>query len=161
MGHLQVFLSGGEPTLSGSSSCAVAVLVWGLGTFVFLYFWPPITYSAYKRAVVRHGLGGDPQSPSIRCTRCPLSLRPRHLELQLISNRDQRRALHRRPSRPLQRAARVAHAGHGGPVLQRAVHADPSDGTNFAYVGTRATGTGAGDYLRSAGRAGKEACSRA
>src|SRR5439155_1048882 len=29
----------------------VAVLVWGLGTFVFLYFWPPITYSAYKRAV--------------------------------------------------------------------------------------------------------------
>ena len=37
----------------------VAVLVWGLGTFVFLYFWPPITYSAYKRAVVRHGLGGD------------------------------------------------------------------------------------------------------
>src|SRR5260370_17915919 len=38
----------------------VAVLVWGLGTFVFQYFWPPITYSAYKRAIVRHGLGGDP-----------------------------------------------------------------------------------------------------
>src|SRR3989442_5992882 len=38
----------------------VAVIVWGLGTFVFLYFWPPITYSAYKRAVVRHGLGGGP-----------------------------------------------------------------------------------------------------
>src|SRR5438876_12399739 len=38
----------------------VAVLVWGLGTCVFLYFWPPITYSAYKRAVVVHGLGGDP-----------------------------------------------------------------------------------------------------
>src|SRR5437764_14757941 len=38
----------------------VAVLVWGLGTCVFLYFWRPITYSAYKRAVVRHGLGGAP-----------------------------------------------------------------------------------------------------
>src|SRR5260370_7060605 len=38
----------------------VAVLVWGLGTFVFLYFWPPITYSAYKRAIVVHGLGGGP-----------------------------------------------------------------------------------------------------
>src|SRR5437764_14214252 len=38
----------------------VAVLVWGLGTFVFLYFWPPITYRAYKRAIVVHGLGGGP-----------------------------------------------------------------------------------------------------
>jgi hypothetical protein len=26
---------------------------------------------------------------------------------------------------------------------------DPSDGTNFAYVGKRTTGTGAGDYLIS------------
>ena len=26
---------------------------------------------------------------------------------------------------------------------------DPSDGTNFAYVGKRTTGTGAGDYLMS------------
>ena len=26
---------------------------------------------------------------------------------------------------------------------------DPSDGTNFAYVGTRTTGTEAGDYLMS------------
>src|SRR5260370_33022623 len=37
----------------------VAVLVWGLGTLVFIYFWPRITYSAFKRAV-QHGLGGDP-----------------------------------------------------------------------------------------------------
>ena len=26
----------------------VAVLVWGLGTFVFIYFWPRLTYSAFK-----------------------------------------------------------------------------------------------------------------
>src|SRR5258708_17450285 len=40
---------------------AVAVIVWGLGTFVFIYFWPPITYNgAYKRAIVQHGLGGGP-----------------------------------------------------------------------------------------------------
>ena len=44
------------------------------------------------------------------------------VKLQLISNRDQRRALHRRLARPLQRAARLARAGHGRPVLQRAVH---------------------------------------
>ncbi|HLX59446.1 MAG TPA: DUF1254 domain-containing protein, partial [Ktedonobacteraceae bacterium] len=38
----------------------VAVLVWGLGTCVFIYFWPPMTYSAYKRAILQHGLGGGP-----------------------------------------------------------------------------------------------------
>src|SRR5260370_34692413 len=50
------FSMGGSQLIS---FVVVAVLVWGLGTFVFLYFWPPITYSAYKRAIV-HGLGGDP-----------------------------------------------------------------------------------------------------
>jgi len=38
----------------------VAVLVWGVGTVVFLYFWPAMTYSAFKRAVLQHGLGGGP-----------------------------------------------------------------------------------------------------
>src|SRR6202049_1525933 len=51
------FLSGGSQLIA---FVVVVVIVWGLGTCVFIYFWPPITYSAYKRAVVQHGLGGDP-----------------------------------------------------------------------------------------------------
>src|SRR6478752_5236468 len=39
---------------------AVAVVVWVLGTVVFLYLWPTITYSAFKRAALKHGLGGGP-----------------------------------------------------------------------------------------------------
>src|ERR1019366_560709 len=58
MGRLQVFLDGGGSQLI--TFVVVAVLVWGFGTCIFLYFWPPITYSAYKRAVVQHGLGGGP-----------------------------------------------------------------------------------------------------
>src|SRR5712692_3730237 len=38
----------------------VTVIVWGLGTVVFLYLWPTFAYSAYKRAAVQHGLGGGP-----------------------------------------------------------------------------------------------------
>ena len=37
---------------------------------------------------------------------------------------------------------------------------DPSDNTNFAYVGTRTTGTQAGDYLIT-GRAGRKQCQAA
>ena len=49
------FLMGGSQLIT---FVVVAVLVWGLGTCVFIYFSPPMTYSAYKRAV-QHGLGGD------------------------------------------------------------------------------------------------------
>ncbi len=54
----------------------VAVIVWGVGTVVFIYFWPTITYSAFKRAAVQHGLGGG-RSLSIRCTPCLIAYRLR------------------------------------------------------------------------------------
>ncbi len=37
-----------------------AVVVWLLGTFVFVYFWPRITVGGFKRAIVRRGFGGGP-----------------------------------------------------------------------------------------------------
>jgi hypothetical protein len=40
------------------TEAVVAVILWALGTFVFIYFWPRITYGAYKRAILQHGLGG-------------------------------------------------------------------------------------------------------
>jgi hypothetical protein len=100
----------------------VAVLVWGLGTCVFIYFWPPMTYSAYKRAVVQHGLGGGPIPVNTLYAVGAQALFALGVKRQLSSNRNQRRALRRRLARPLHRAAGVARAGHGGPLLQRAVH---------------------------------------
>src|SRR5436305_14866505 len=60
--------------------------------------------------------------PSQYALRGAQSLFALGVKLQLISNRDQRRALRRRLARPLQRAAGFARAGHGWPLLQRAVH---------------------------------------
>src|SRR5690348_2514643 len=53
----RIFSAGGNGLIG---FVAVAVIVWGLGTVVFLYLWPSFAYSAYKRAIVRHGLGGGP-----------------------------------------------------------------------------------------------------
>ncbi len=36
----------------------VVGILWALGTFVFIYFWPAITYRAFKRAILQHGPGG-------------------------------------------------------------------------------------------------------
>src|SRR5437899_3270725 len=37
-----------------------AVVVWLLGAFVFIYFWPQITVGGFKRAIVKRGFGGAP-----------------------------------------------------------------------------------------------------
>src|SRR5690349_11257194 len=53
----RIFSAGGSG-LTGF--VAVTVLVWALGTVVFLYLWPRFAYSAYKRAILQHGLGDGP-----------------------------------------------------------------------------------------------------
>jgi hypothetical protein len=37
-----------------------AVVVWPLGTFVFIYSWPQVTVGGFKRAIVKRGFGGGP-----------------------------------------------------------------------------------------------------
>jgi hypothetical protein len=126
---------------------AVAVLVWIVGTVVFIYLWPTFAYSAYKRAVVRHGLGGGPipvntlyAAPTLASATAP------DASLLATGARD------------------VLYIGgwldlSTGPLVLRVPEmagryysvqcTDPSDGADFAYVGKRTTGTGAGEYLIS------------
>src|SRR5258708_36009448 len=54
----------------------VAVLVWGLGTCVFIYFGRLSRTVPTNERSLCMGSAAAP-SPSIRCTRCPSSLRPR------------------------------------------------------------------------------------
>jgi hypothetical protein len=121
------------------------VIVWPLGTFVFVYLWPRITVGGFKRAILNHGFGAGP---------IPLN------------------TLYAVPGRPSDSASSgslmavgtddLVYIGgwldaHAGP---RVLHVpqmngryyslqftDPESGSNFAYVGKRTTGTDAGDFL--------------
>ncbi len=122
-----------------------AVVVWLLGAFVFIYFWPQITVGGFKRAIVKRGFGGGP---------IPIN------------------TLYAVPDRSSQSASRgslmavgtddVVYVGgwldlEAGPRVLRVPEmagryysvqfTDPSSGANIAYVGKRTTGTGAGDFL--------------
>jgi hypothetical protein len=125
----------------------VAVLVWGLGTCVFLYFWPPITYSAYKRAVVRHGLGGDP-IPVNTLYAVPTLASPSASNSSLLAT-GTNDVLYIGGLLDLSKGPHVLHVPDMAGRYYSVQFTDPSDGTNFAYVGKRTTGTGAGDYLIS------------
>jgi hypothetical protein len=124
----------------------VAVIVWGLGTFVFLYFWPPITYSAYKRAIV-HGLGGDP-IPVNTLYAVPKLASPSASNASLLAT-GTNDVLYVGGWLDLSKGPQVLHVPDMAGRYYSVQFTDPSDGTNFAYVGKRTTGTEAGDYLVS------------
>jgi hypothetical protein len=125
----------------------VAVIVWGLGTCVFLYFWPPITYSAYKRAVVQHGLGGDP-IPVNTLYAVPTRVSPAASNSSLLATGTDD-VLYIGGLLDLSKGPQVLHVPDMAGRYYSVQFTDPSDGTNFAYVGKRTTGTEAGDYLMS------------
>lgn len=125
----------------------VAVIVWGLGTCVFLYFWPLITYSAYKRAVVQHGLGGDP-IPVNTLYAVPHLSSPSASNSSLLAT-GTNDVLYVGGVLDLSQGAQVLHVPDMAGRYYSVQFIDPSDGTNFAYVGKRTTGTEAGDYLMS------------
>jgi len=125
----------------------VAVLAWGLGTCVFMYFWPPITYSAYKRAIVQHGLGGDP-IPVNTLYAVPNLASPSASNASLLAT-GTHDVLYIGGWLDLSKGPQVLHVPDMAGRYYSVQFTDPSDGTDFAYVGKRTTGTEAGDYLMS------------
>ena len=125
----------------------VAVIVWGLGTVVFIYLWPTFAYSAYKRAVVRHGLGGGPiplntlyAVPTLSSATAP------DASLLATGTRD---VLYVGGWLDLSEGPLVLHVPDMAGRYYSMQFTDPSDGADFAYVGKRTTGTAAGEYLIS------------
>jgi hypothetical protein len=125
----------------------VAVLVWGLGTFVFIYFWPAMTYSAFKRAAVQHGLGGGP-IPVNTLYAVPTRVSPAASNASLLATGTDD-LLYIGGWLDLSNGPLVLHVPDMAGRYYSVQFTDPSDGADFAYVGTRTTGTGAGDYVMS------------
>jgi hypothetical protein len=123
---------------------AIVVIVWALGTFVFIYFWPRITYSAFKRAILQHGLGGPipvnmlyaaPSLPNASASSSSLFATGTDYLLYFVGCLD------------LSTGPQVMRVPDFSRRYYSVQFTDPSDGANFAYVGKRTTGTQAGDFL--------------
>jgi hypothetical protein len=125
--------------------------VCGATWLLFVYFWPRMLLSVFKRAILAKGFGDGP--------------------IPLNTLRAQPEALFADPLHPPASASRLATTGvnrdtlltvgwldlrHGPLILHvpemndryySVQFTDPSKNINFAYVGNRTTGTKAGDYL--------------
>ena len=123
----------------------VAVIVWGLGTVVFLYLWPTFTYIAFKRAVVQHGLGGGP-IPVNTLYATPNRASPTASTGSLLATGTDD-VLYVGGLLDLSKGPLVLHVPDMAGRYYSVQFTDPSDGADFAYVGKRTTGTEAGNYL--------------
>jgi hypothetical protein len=140
----RIFSAGGSGLIG---FVVVAVLVWGLGTFVFIYLWPTFAYSAYKRAIVQHGLGGGP-IPVNTLYAVPTRVSPAASNASLLATGTDD-VLYVGGWLDLSNGPQVLHVPDMAGRYYSVQFTDPSDGTDFAYVGKRTTGTKAGKYLIS------------
>jgi hypothetical protein len=131
---------------------SVMIVAWAVGTFLFIYFWPYIVYNHFEKAVLVEGFGGGPIPVNTLYTE-PQILFAEPLASQSASSSNlmttgvNRDTLLTVGWLDLSKGPQVLHVPDMAGRYYSVQFTDRSDGTDFAYVGTRTTGTQAGDYL--------------
>ncbi len=126
---------------------SVMVVVWLLG----IYFWPRMLLYVFKRAILVKGFGEGPIPVNTLYTQSQaLFAEPLALQTGPSSNVTagvNRDTLLTLGWLDLSRWPQVLHVPDMDSRYYSVQLTDPSNNTNFAYVGKRTTGTQAGDYL--------------
>ena len=125
-----------------------AVIVWGLGAPAFIYLWPRLTVSGYKRAILKHGFGDGP-IPVNTLYAVPGTSSPSASRGSLMATGADD-LLYVGGWLDLSKGPQVLHVPDMAGRYFSVQFTDPSKSANFAYVGKRTTGTKAGDYVFSA-----------
>jgi hypothetical protein len=127
-----------------------------VGWFLFIYFWPRIVLYVYKRAILGKGFGEGPIPVNTLSTE-PQTLfaDPLHAPAsasKLATTGVNRDTLLTVGWLDLSKGPQVLHVPDMAGRYYSVQFTDPSNNTNFAYVGKRTTGTDAGEYLISGPR---------
>src|SRR5512135_2035802 len=127
---------------------AVMIPTW----LVFIYFWPRLLLSVYKRAILVKGFGDGPIPVNTLYTE-PQKLFAEPLTSQTASSSNlmtvgvNHDTLATAGWLDLSKGPLVLHVPDMNDRYYSVQFTDPSKNINFAYVGKRTTGTQAGDYL--------------
>jgi hypothetical protein len=121
--------------------------------FLFTYFWPRMMLSVYKRAILFKGFGDGPIPVNTLYTE-PQALfaDPLHAPAsasKLATTGVNRDTLLTVGWLDLSKGPEVLHVPDMADRYYSVQFTNPSNNTNFAYIGKRTTGTQAGDYLVS------------
>jgi hypothetical protein len=120
-----------------------AAVVWPLGVFLFIAFWPRITVAGFRRAIVSRGFGSGPIPINTLDAVPDRPSRSASGESLLAVGADD--LVYLGGWLDVKAGPRVLHVPDMDGRYYSLQFTDPSSGANFAYVGTRTTGTGAGE----------------
>ena len=138
MNHLLIFSS-------------VAIVAWIIGTLLLVYFWPHLVNGIYKRAILNQGFGEGPVPINTLYTE-PQMLFAEPLTAQTASGSNLATVGVNHDTLlvvgwlDLSKGPQVLRVPDFAGRYYSVQFTDPFN-IDFAYVGTRATGTQAGDYL--------------
>jgi hypothetical protein len=126
------------------------VVAWVLGTFLLIYFWPHFVSNHFKKAILVQG-GGEGPIPVNTLYTEPQELfadplHPPASASKLLTTGVNHDTLLTVGWLDLSKGPLVLHVPDFSGRYYSVQFTDPFD-VDFAYVGTRATGTQAGDYL--------------
>lgn len=121
-----------------------AAIVWVLGVPAFIYFWPRLTVTGFKRAIVKRGFGGGPIPVNTLYAEPSISSASASNGSLMGTGTDD--VLYVAGWLDLRNGPQVLHVPGMAGRYYSVQFTDPSNSANFAYVGKRATGTKAGDY---------------
>jgi hypothetical protein len=129
---------------------SVMVVAWGLGTFLLIYFWPHFVSNHFKKAILVQGAGEGPIPVNTLYTESQAlfadPLHPPASASKLLTTGVNHDTLLTVGWLNLSQGPQVLHVPDFSGRYYSVQFTDPFD-VDFAYVGTRATGTQAGDYL--------------
>jgi hypothetical protein len=131
------------------------VMVWGAGIAAYTYFYPRIVYTdLFGKAILVKGFGQGPVPVNTLYTEPqtlfaePLATLPASAS-NLMTTGTNRDTLLTAGWLDLSKGPQVLQVPDMPDRYYSVQFTNPSDGTDFAYVGTRTTGSKAGDYLIS------------
>jgi hypothetical protein len=119
--------------------------------FLFIYFWPRLMLSVYKRAILVKGAGDGPIPVNTLYTESQAlfadPLHPPASASKLMTTGVNHDTLATVGWLDLKKEPQILHVPDFSGRYYSVQFTNPSKNTSFAYVGTRTTGTQAGDYL--------------
>lgn len=122
-----------------------AIVVWVVGAAVFIANWPRITVGGFKRAILTRGLGGGPIAVNTLWAE-PATASESAAGGSLIATGTDA-VLYVAGWLDLRSGPQVLHVPEMAGRYFSVQFTDPATQANVAYVGTRTTGTAAGDFV--------------
>ena len=124
-----------------------AVIVYLLLVPVFIFLWPRFTVTGFKRVIVKRGFSGGPIPVNTLFAEPRISSASASTGSLMGVGTDD--VLYIAGWLDLRKGPQVLHVPEMTGRYYSVQFTDPSKSSNFAYVGTRTTGSKAGDYLLS------------